>query len=196
MIWREKRVLLIVLGVVLLANTLFFFTRRVQYEKRLHDLDARLQQTDTALQQAHRARLLAEQQMANYDKVQRDLQILYNNAWATQAQRLTALITEVQRLEVASQLVPRMSSFGKTESREMTRSGGIGTSTVNITFTVQGSYHQIRRLINLLELSNQFVIIDAINLAGTSDANNLSLSLRLKTLFRQPSRGNMINKEM
>ena len=35
MIWREKRVLLIVLGVLLAANTVFFFTYRVQYKNRL-----------------------------------------------------------------------------------------------------------------------------------------------------------------
>src|SRR5205807_1245036 len=40
MIWREKRILLIVLGVLLLANTIFFFTYRVQYVSRLEDLDA------------------------------------------------------------------------------------------------------------------------------------------------------------
>ena len=51
MIWREKRVLLIVLGLLLLANTIFFFTYRVQYVSRLQDLDARQEQTQTKLEQ-------------------------------------------------------------------------------------------------------------------------------------------------
>src|SRR5438874_2592741 len=33
MIWREKRILLIVLGLLLAANTVFFFTYRVRYEE-------------------------------------------------------------------------------------------------------------------------------------------------------------------
>ena len=40
MIWREKRTLLFVLGAALLANAIFFFTYRVQYENRLRALDA------------------------------------------------------------------------------------------------------------------------------------------------------------
>ena len=52
MIWREKRVLLIVLGLLLLADTIFFFTYRVQYVSRLQDLDARQEQTQTKLEQA------------------------------------------------------------------------------------------------------------------------------------------------
>jgi Tfp pilus assembly protein PilO len=197
MIWREKRVLLLILGVLLLANTFFFFTYRVQYQKRLEALDARLRDAEQRLQRARDTRLAAEQQLASYNKVRTDLQTLYNSRWATQAQRLTALIDEIKRLAVASRLVPRTYSFSRTEDREVQRAGGVGTATVNISFTVQGNYQQIRTLINRLETSNQFVIIDAINLAGSTSEPSLTLNLRLKTLFREPPRSAMmINKEM
>jgi hypothetical protein len=65
--------------------------------------------------------------------------------------------------------------------------GSIGTTTVEIAFNVQGTYEQTRRLINLLELSDQFVIIDGISLAtvgSTTGDKTLSLNIRLKTLFR------------
>jgi RNase P/RNase MRP subunit p30 len=52
-----------------------------------------------------------------------------------------------------------------------------------MSFTVAGSYQQIRRLINLLELSRQFVIIDRISLTTAQD-QMLTLNLHLKTLFR------------
>jgi hypothetical protein len=188
MIWREKKILLIVLGALLLANTVFFFTYRVQYEKRLADLDARLQESQGKLEQARKARALAQQQIASYKKVQSDLQMLYNDRWSTQSDRLTALITEVKRLAVASHLEgPRSITFSRTDPvKESTgNSGSVGTSTVNISFNVQGTYEQVRRLINLLELSDQFVIIDAVGLSGTGpDSKVLTMSLRLKTLFR------------
>lgn len=198
MIWREKRVLLAVLAVLLLVNTVFFFTYRVQYEKRLQALDARLKDAEAGLQRAQNKRMTAGQQLASYGKVQTDLQTLYNSRWATEPQRLTALINEIKRLAVGSQLVPTTYSFSRVEDREALRTGGIGTSTVVITFTVKGSYYQIRQLINRLELSNQFVIIDAINLAsgGGSGGGPLTLNLRLKTLFRDSSRSMMINKQM
>jgi len=189
MIWREKRVLLIVLGVLLLANTAFFFTYRVQYESRLQDLAARQEQAKAQLDQAHSARIAAEQQLAAYKKVQNDLQVLYNDRWSTPAQRLTALIDEVKRLAAASHLQPPSYQFGTGETKSsgnVNTRGSIGTQTVSITYSVEGTYEQVRRLINLLELSDQFVIIDSIGLGtnGTAADKALSLNIRLKTLFR------------
>jgi hypothetical protein len=191
MIWREKRVLLIVLGLLLLANTVFFFTYRVQYVSRLQDLDARQAQSEAQLDQARNARLTAEQQLAAFKKVQADLQVLYNEHWSTQMQRLTALIDEVKRLAAASHLQPPSYTFSNGESKQAssapsTTKGSIGTTTVAIAFTVQGTYEQVRRLINLLELSDQFVIIDGIGLGANGAATDkiLTLNIRLKTLFR------------
>jgi len=185
MIWREKRILLIVLGVLLLANTIFFFTYRVQYVNRLQDLDAKQEQTKARLQQAHRARISAEQQLAAYKKVQSDLQVLYTKNWATPAERLTALIDEVKKLAAASHLEPPSYAFTSSETKNPTR-GSVGATTVGIAFTVQGTYEEVRRLINLLELSDQFVIIDGISLAGSGGPADkiLTLNIRLKTLFR------------
>jgi len=187
MIWREKRVLLIVLGLLLLANTIFFFTYRVQYVSRLQDLDARQSQTEAQLEQARNARITAEQQLAAYKKVQADLQVLYNERWSTPMQRLTALIDEVKRLAAASHLQPPAYAFSSGESKQASTAqnskGSIGTTTVGIAFNVQGTYEQVRRLINLLELSRQFIIIDQVTLAAAQD-QNLTLNLQLKTLFR------------
>jgi hypothetical protein len=202
MIWREKRVLLIVLSVLLLANTVFFFTYRVQYVSRLEDLDARQKQAQASLDQAHRARVTAEQQLAGYKKVQNDLQVLYNERWSTPLLRLTALIDEVKRLAAASHLQPPSYSFSSSETKAETK-GAIGTNTVGISFGVQGTYEQVRRLINLLELSDQFVIIDGISLAssgttvGVAPDKTLTLNIKLKTLFRDVRSGAPVaNKQL
>ncbi|HEX7678851.1 MAG TPA: GspMb/PilO family protein [Thermoanaerobaculia bacterium] len=192
MIWRERRTLLIVLGLLLLANTIFFFTYRVQYVSRLQDLDAREAQTAARLDQARHTRITTEQQLAAYKKVQTDLQVLYNERWSTALQRLTALIDEVRRLAAASHLEPPSYQFTAGETKNTSSivsntKGSIGTTTVEIAFTVQGTYEQVRRLINMLELSDQFVIIDGISLASNSSASGekaLTLNIRLKTLFR------------
>jgi hypothetical protein len=193
MIWREKRVLLIVLGLLLLANTVFFFTYRVQYVSRLQDLDARQEQVQAQLEQARNARVTAEQQLAAYKKVQADLQVLYNERWSTAMLRLTALIDEVKKLAAASHLQPPSYAFSTGASKQASTDqsatkGSIGTTTVGIAFTVQGTYEQVRRLINLLELSDQFVIIDGISLGANGAAADkiLTLNIRLKTLFRDP----------
>ena len=86
MIWRENRVMLAILAALLVANAIFFFTYRVQYESRLRALDDKLKSTEDQLQRARNKRMAAEQQLASYRKAQTDLQMLYNNRWATEAQ--------------------------------------------------------------------------------------------------------------
>ena len=181
MIWREKRLLLIVLGLLLAANTIFFFTYRVQYKNRLQSLDERRHQAEEKLQQARAARTAAEQRYASYQKIQADVQTIYSEEWSTETRRLTALIVEVKRLAVASQLIPRSYSFSRIEQK--VKGAGIDARSVTIAFAVQGNYQQVRRLINLLELSRQFVIIDQIGLSS-GDNQVLTLNLFLKTLFR------------
>lgn len=190
MIWREKRVLLIILSALLLANTVFFFTYRVQYQSRLDALDARLEQAENELRQARSARMRTERMVESYRQVERDVLLVFNEHWSTQPARLTALITEVKRLASMSSLVPPSYTFDRDRETKTTlgparRRGGesLGASEVGISFGVQGTYPQVRRLINLLELSHQFVIIDGITLAAV-DNQNLSLNLQLKTLFR------------
>jgi hypothetical protein len=196
MIWREHRTLLIVLGALFVANAIFFFTYRVQYESRLQALDARLKQTEGDLQRARDKRIAAEQQMASYNKVQADLATLYNQKWATKAQRLTAIINELKHLGAVTQLEPNSMSFSLAQDKDSQKTGRIDTSIVTITFSVHGTYQQARRLINLLELSPQFVIIDTIHLGGFQNGI-LTLDLRLKTVFKdQPSGVVPVNKQL
>ncbi len=197
MIWREKRILLIILGVLLAANTLFFFTYRVQYQSRLRALAERQQAAEEKLQQTRNVRLAAERQMTAFRNVQRELQTIYDDRWSTQEQRLTPLILEVKRLTLASQLVPKTTTYTHVETTKE-QAGGNDVTTVGIAFNVQGNYQQIRRLINLLELSNQFVIIDGLSLAGGTGAKDESLSIRIKTLFRNtpPAAPVPANQEM
>lgn len=184
MIWREKRTLLIVLGVLLAANTIFFFTYRLQYQKRLDSLESRRGGGEAALNQARLSRTSAERRRAAYRQIQADVQDVYSRQWATEQERLTAYIAEVSRLAVASGLTPKSVTYARNEKEKKV---GIAAETVTINFSVQGDYPQVRRLINLLELSRQFVIIDQITLNSADEKGLITLTLQLKTLFRDTS---------
>ena len=196
MIWREKRILLSILGVLLAANALFFFTYRVQYQSRLDSLDVRMAETKKQLDDARAARVSAERRYQSYQQIEKDVQEIYNEHWATQRERLTAMIGEVKRLTLASSLVPSSIGFTKTDveikstptAGRRTATANLGASEVGISFGVAGTYEQVRRLINLLELSRQFVIIRQVGLAAR-EGNQLTLSLELKTLFRDEKPG-------
>jgi Tfp pilus assembly protein PilO len=177
MIWREKQLLLVVLAILLIANLIYFFTYRVQFEARLEEYAGRAGQSQARLEQAKASRVAAERQLASYRKVEHDIQDVYVNRWSTEAARLASLIEEVKRLAVVSQLIPQTYSFAHV-------AGTPEATSVGITFAVQGTYQQVRRLINLLELSQQFVIVDQITLSGRGGDEALTLNLHVKTLFR------------
>ena len=193
MIWREKRLLLAVLGVLLAANAIYFFTYRVRYQARLDGVEQDLTQKEQQLEQAHLARLRAEKRYHSYRQIERDVERVFDDHWSTQKERLTALIGEVKRLAVASSLEPPSYTFQQDEARQISgasrRQRAVGANEVGIAFAVDGTYEQIRRLINLLELSRQFVIIDQIGLSSAADGQTLSVNLHLKTLFRDEKPG-------
>lgn len=195
MIWREKRILLIVLGVLLAANTVFFFTYRVQYQNRLDDLDQRLESAEKALADARAARMATERRIQGYRKTEADIAQVFDQHWSTQSKRFTTLVGEVKTLAEASGLVPMAYAFDRGEVKNAPAIAGgratrgsrarddLGAMEVGMSFNVQGTYEQVRRLINLFELSNQFVIIDRISLTS-SDEGRLTLNIHIKTLFR------------
>jgi len=190
-IWLEKRALLIVLGVLLLANILFFLTYRVRYQQRLEDLDSRKVQAQAQLDQAIAHRNGIQAQLAAYARVRHDIQTVYDERWSTQKKRLSAIIIETERLAAASQLHPKGYSFTQDVQKDALLNASAGTATatvVHIAFNVQGTYQQVRRLINLIELSDEFMIIDQLSLATAAEENSgvINLTIRIKTLFRDP----------
>lgn len=191
MIWREKRILLIILGLLLAANIVFFFTYRVQYKARLDAYDLRHDQARAQLQEAKRSRMAAEAQVAAYRRTERDVQLIFNEKWATENERFTRLVTEVKRLAMAANLSPASISYSRSEVRSggttaKGRSRMTGATEVGMTFAVRGTYQQVRRLINMLELSQHFVIIDRLDLSS-ADGETLNMNLSIKTLFRDTS---------
>jgi hypothetical protein len=195
MIWREKRVWLIALALALVADVFVFVTYRVQFQKRIDDVNERQKEATYRLSQAQAARLSAQDTYRRYIKVQSDLDALYDTKWATQDQRLIPWINEVKRLAEASQLVPRVLTFTKDDNKDKgsdtsgLKSKNVAAKAVTISYAVEGNYQQVRRLINALELSDQFVIIDTLAVVAGANPNELTVSLRLKTLFREPLPG-------
>lgn len=182
MIWREKQWILIGISALLLLNIIFFLTYRVRYQERISDLDARLATSETKLDQARKVRAVSEGKLRAYREVEKEIESVYSDRWSTPQLRLTRLLQEMSSLAVASQLIPKATSY--SQSAQEVRRESMAT-TMDINFSVQGTYQQARRLINLLELSDEFVIIRSIALSGASaDSNTISLSLQLQTLFR------------
>jgi len=188
-IWSEKRTLLGVIAFILLINVVFFLTYRVRYQQRVDDLHRRLEAQKMSLEQARQSRMAVEKRIRGFQAVEKDIKWVHSDLWSTPDVRLVALIIEINRLARQSQLVPRSISYSLEKARgesSLQMSKGDRGTVMSISFSVNGSYQQVRRLLNLIEISKQFVIIDSLTLAGASPGDQkLRLTIDLKTVFSE-----------
>lgn len=183
MIWGEKKKLLIPIGVFLLVNIFFFLTYRVRYAERVKDLHGRLDTAKESLQHARADHKARQADLTGYKDVLKSIDTIYNTWWSTPDQRLTRLIGEVRALIARSDLKePPSTTFEASAAQKK----DFSTSTVGISFAVVGTYSNVRKLINLLELSKQFLIVDKVSLNNGGEVGSqtpLQLSIHLKTIF-------------
>lgn len=106
------------------------------------------------------------------------LEDFYGRRLSSESQALTRIIAEVKDLCERAGVPPTALSYEKqtVEGQDVFRR--------TITFAVDGSYAQLRQLVNFLELSDSFLILDQISLRGADvEGAPLRISLRLSTLF-------------
>lgn len=182
MIWKERKWLLVGLGVLLAINIVFFVTYRVRYENRINALNSDLAVAKENLKETSEQRKEAQQLLASVDRTRDDLSRVYDQWWSTRPERLAPMIVELQTLARKSGLNPPGRSYNWSEQRSGQTAGA---EALTVAFRVEGSYEAIRNLINLIEMSPHFIIIEEIGLVDASDGGKLlGMSLRLKTLFR------------
>ncbi|MCH9648516.1 MAG: type 4a pilus biogenesis protein PilO [Deltaproteobacteria bacterium] len=110
---------------------------------------------------------------------QQRIQEMYSLRLATQQQRLTAIVSEVRELARESGLEPNSVSYPEQSFQDF------GLQQKSFVFSVAGRYEDLRRLINALELTPSFLILDEISLneQGGGSRGSLRISLRISTLF-------------
>ena len=104
---------------------------------------------------------------------------LYERRLATEESRLTDLIAEVKRLARQAGLDSPSFSYAAVQIEEF------GLVKKSIVFRVEGNYPKLRELVNLLELSDHFLILEEIRLQE-SDGSRLGIDLQISTLFAVP----------
>jgi len=105
----------------------------------------------------------------------------YEDRLGTQAERLTGVIAEIKQLASTAGLEPAAINYASEPIEEQ------GVVRRSLNFGVSGGYLDLRRLINLLELSSSFVTLDRISLTEDSQESGLRIRLELSALFADPS---------
>lgn len=138
-------------------------------EERLADLSA--------------ARNSMETYVGRVEQTREDLRSLYQETLSTEGERLTTIIREVRQLAREANLEPQQASYPEESLEEF------GLEKRSFVFTVEGTYFDLRKLINSLELTESFLTLEGVQLTGGSRAGNdsrLRINLQLSTLFATP----------
>ncbi|MEM8960649.1 MAG: hypothetical protein AAGD38_04155 [Acidobacteriota bacterium] len=128
-------------------------------------------------EEARRARDLLERINGNRAGIEH----LYRDRFATEAERFTRMIIEIKELARRAGLRPTSFNYPDEPIEEL------GLIRRSVDFQVEGTYDQLRTFINFLELTEQFVILNQVELVsgqGAAGSNpSLSIALEIDTVF-------------
>lgn len=141
-----------------------------------------VEEAETNLAQVTAQRRQLEDVLGEIEETRESIRAMYEEIFATERQRLTAAIREVQEMAREANLEPRQTRY-PTEVLE-----DYGLQERSFVFSVQGSYFDLRKLINSLELSESFLTLEEVALSGdrSGTGQQLGINLRLSTLFAAP----------
>lgn len=111
------------------------------------------------------------------DENHRALVGFYNDRLGPEAERLTKTLSEVQDLARRAGLDPSAFSYPDDPLQSY------GLVRRSIVFSVNGTYEELRRFVNFLELSDSFVTLEDVGLSERSSGAELRIALRLSVLF-------------
>ncbi len=142
-----------------------------QMEKRLESLKE--QAAKLSVEESEGATLI-ERAATNRTRIE----TLYGQRLATQSERLTSVIAEVRDLARKAGLEPSSVSYPEQTLKSF------GLERKEFVFSVTGTYSDLRKLINSLDLTDTFISLDEVGLSQDGgNSTRLQISLRLSTLF-------------
>jgi type IV pilus assembly protein PilO len=180
-IWRQRLWIWLPALLFFLANATAFTIYRMGYAGQVQSLEANLEEVDKQLApQTQKSRVL-EQRLQKAKTTEVAVRKLYDDVFATRSERLTKVTTEVRSLARKAGLNPRTITYPQERIEDY---GLIKRSWV---FSVDGTYVELRQFLNLLELTDSFLTLEAITLSEeTSDEGpELRMSLTISTLFAE-----------
>ncbi|MFQ5526020.1 MAG: GspMb/PilO family protein [Thermoanaerobaculia bacterium] len=140
---------------------------RIRLERRTQELEA-----------VRAKRLEAEGVVDRIRSSEEGLADFYGRRLSTERQSLTRIIAEIKELAGRAGIPPEALNY----QRE--RLEGQDVSRRTVTFAVQGTYAQLRQLINFFELSDSFLVLDQVAISSNEIENApLRINLTLSTLF-------------
>lgn len=176
--WRRHlRLWAIPLGFCVL-NLLAFGLYRVAFAGQVERLEELNRAAEERLEDYRQEVALVEAFLADAEAQQEDTRLLYRQHFQTEEERFTRVIPEIKRLARQSGLEPTAFSYPVKDFDDLVQR--------SIKFSVNGTYEELRTFINLLELTEHFVVLNSVSLGESGDNPSnprLSITLSLSTIF-------------
>ena len=178
-IWRRRSWvwwLPLLFVVVNIGSILFFQTTFAgQLDKLENNYDKQAEQLGEYKEEVERI----DQFLDQVKDQERMVSSLYRDHFGTESERFTRVLREIRTLARRAGLDPKSFSYpgGEIGEYELNRLG--------IRFSVDGTYDQLRTFINFLELTDQFLTLESITLAGGKGDRDARLQIRfnVSTMF-------------
>lgn len=182
-IWRQRLWIWVPALLFFLANVVAFAVYTVGYGGRLDALDETLATQEQTLKTLKTDQHAAEAMLTRVRTNEQQVAQLYAERLSTRSRRLTGITAEVQSMAQKAGLIPRTVTYPERDIEEF------GLIQRSFIFTVQGTYAELRKFINLIEASRSFLSIDEVRVSGNADNQELDISLEISTLFAREDQG-------
>ena len=177
-IWRQRLWIWVPAAVFFLANAGAFAVYKLGYAGRVETLQERLDGQAQQLRELAAQRRNIEAMLARVRTNEQQVEQLYAERLSTRSRRLTTITSEVKDLAQKTGLVPRSISYPEEDIEQF------GLIKRSFIFSVDGTYVELRRFINLLEVSRSFLSLDEVRVvSGSAEGPELRIDLSLSTLF-------------
>lgn len=185
-IWRQRLWVWVPGLIFFTVNAAAFLVYRLGYAGDVNSLrkEVASQAATTASMQEERQKVATLIQRARINRER--VEALYDQRFSTRRQRLTEITAEVKNLASRAGLEPQAINYPEQEIDEYQL---IKRSFV---FSVEGTYAELRRFINFLELSESYITLEDASLNNPGDKGpELQMNLTLSTLFtlEEPAAG-------
>lgn len=177
-IWRLRLWVWLPALIFFLANAVAFSVYKFGYAGRISALEEGLGQQRRELEPLAQRRSELEALVTRVKTNRAQVGRLYDERFATRSQRLTRFTAEVKDLAAAAGLEPESITYPEEEIEDY------GLIKRSFIFTVEGTYLELRRFINLLEISGSFLALEGLSLSeGGERGPEMRINVRISTFF-------------
>lgn len=175
--WWERRWWWLPAVALLVVDLLALGWYQLAYSGFTRSADQQLASRTAELERLEQVVTRRQADVARLHHNQRELDAFYSERLGPPSERLTKVIAEVRSLARSAGLQPTAIEYPREEI------GEFGLVERSFSFAVRGSYAELRRFINLLEVTSTFLTLEEVQLTGRGDGSELRISLQLSTLF-------------